>query len=127
MINEATLIVALVFLFLLIFASVGYLFFIIIERIRMTKLKTTLYITGLMIVSFLFSVAIYHFIVSPLVDPSNVYIENLRNYSFYYVIGWNAYFAVLTVILLLLAVGHHIYAVKKDKEYFEQKRLREQS
>ncbi|WP_026690782.1 hypothetical protein [Alteribacter aurantiacus] len=123
MINEATLVITLVILFLFIFASVGYLFFVIIERIQMTKFKTTVYIFTLMIVSFLCSVAIYHFIVSPFVDPANIYIENLRNYSFYYVIGWNAYFAVLTAILLLMAIGHHIYAVKKEKEHFENSKI----
>ncbi len=84
----------------------------------MTKIKTTVYIFALMIVSFIVSIGIYHFIVGPLVDPAHMQIDNLRNYSFYYVIGWNAYFAVLTTILFLLALGHHVYAVKKERDYF---------
>ncbi|MBU9723608.1 MULTISPECIES: hypothetical protein [Bacillaceae] len=117
MINEATLIISLVFLILLIMASVGYLFYIIIDRFRMKKWIGTFYIIGQVLFSFLIATGIYQLIL-PFVDPSNLHIENLRNYSFYYVISWNAYFAVITLVFLINAIIHRVYARKKFKDEY---------
>ncbi|MBU9712357.1 hypothetical protein [Evansella tamaricis] len=117
MINEATLILSLIFLIFLIMASVGYLFFIIIDRFEMRKSFATIYIIGQVILSMIIAFGIYQFIV-PYVDPSNIHIENLRNYSFYYVLGWNVYFAVQASVFLVNGIGHQIYAARKFKDDF---------
>ncbi|UCZ52414.1 hypothetical protein LGQ02_16450 [Bacillus shivajii] len=119
MINEATLIISLLILFFLIFVSVGYLFFIFIERLEMTGKKSTLYISAQVLGSVLLTFIIYHFL-SPYVDPSGLYIENLRNYSFYYVLGWNAFFAIMAAIFFINAICHHIYARKKERDWESQ-------
>ncbi|WP_096189869.1 hypothetical protein [Evansella halocellulosilytica] len=119
MINEATLIISLLVIFFLIFVSVGYLFFVFIERLEFTGKKTTVYITVQVIGTILLTLIIYHFI-SPFVDPSGMYIENLRNYSFYYVIGWNVFFSIMALIFIVNAIVHHIYARKKEREWENQ-------
>jgi len=113
MINEATLVLLLVVFMMFNFISVGYLFYVLVDRIQMTKLKSTFYITFQVLFTFLIAVGIYHFFLSNWTDPAHLDIPNLRDYSFYYMVGWNAFFGVLAFLYLTNAIIHHVYAKKK--------------
>ncbi|WP_280770031.1 hypothetical protein [Salipaludibacillus daqingensis] len=117
MINEATLVILLVVFMMFNFISVGYLFYVLVDRIQMTKIKSTFYITFQVIFTFLVAVAIYHFFLSTWTDPAHLNFPNLRDYSFYYVVGWNAFFGVLAILYLANAVAHHVYAKKKQTSF----------
>ncbi|MCE7791502.1 hypothetical protein K8O68_03565 [Salipaludibacillus sp. CUR1] len=117
MINEATLIILLVVLMMMNFFSVGYLFFVLIDKIQMSKIKTTFYITFQTVFTFILALAIYHFFLSRFTDPAHLDFPNLRDYSFYYVVGWNVFFAVLAILYIANAVIHHIYAKKKEAAF----------
>jgi hypothetical protein len=117
MINEATLVISLVMLMFTTFAAVGYLFYILTDRIEMTKLKSTLYIMLQVTGTLLIAVAFYHFGIARWTDPSNMHMESIKDYSFYYIIGWNGFFGVLSLLYLINAAVHHIYAKKKESAF----------
>ncbi|QKS72142.1 hypothetical protein FLK61_36400 [Paenalkalicoccus suaedae] len=117
MINEATLAILLVVFMMLNFVTVGYLFFVLIDKMRMSKVKSTLYITLQVISTFLVALLFYHFVISRFTDPAYLNFPNLRDYSLYYMIGWNAFFAFLALLYLLNAIAHHIYAKRRLESY----------
>ncbi|CAM3983361.1 hypothetical protein [Alkalicoccus chagannorensis] len=114
--NEVTLTMTMVGLIFLTFTAVGYLFYILLERIEMAKWKSTLYIMLHTIGTAAAAGLLYHFIIAPWADPANRQIENIRmDYSFYYMIGWNALLAVIAGMFLLNAGLHHYYIKKIER------------
>ena len=111
MINETTLTISLVILMALIFVSIGYLFFVLINRLQMKIFVATLYIIVQVTVCLVAGTGIYH-IISPYVDSTQLSIESLQNYSFYHLMGWNVYFGILAFILIISAISHQLYSIK---------------
>ncbi|UTR11097.1 hypothetical protein MM300_01830 [Evansella sp. LMS18] len=114
MINETTLTISLIILMLFILAGVIYLFFVIMERLKINRVTALFYAFLQASVSIIIAGVVFQWM-SPLTDPSELHFHHLLNYSFYPVIGWNVFLGIVAAAFIGNGAVHHLVSYRKSK------------